>query len=77
VVEDPQADEQIYELRDAILSFEPETSRQRLSDEMKDDVRRLIELRWTLVEEACTSLNVPLVSLYVDTEVTARFLALR
>jgi hypothetical protein len=32
---------------------------------MKGEVRRLIELRWTLVGEATTSLNVPLVSVLV------------
>ena len=66
VVEDPGAEQLIYQLQDAILILAPETSQQRaLSDEMKDEVRRLIELRWTLVEEATTSLNVPLVSVLV------------
>ena len=32
---------------------------------MKGEVRRLIELRWTLVEEATASLNVPLLSALV------------
>ena len=63
LVDDPRAEQLIYQLQDAILALEPDTSRQRtLSGEMKEDVRRLIELRWTLVEEASTSLNVPLVS---------------
>jgi hypothetical protein len=66
VVEDPRAEQLIYRLQDAILMLAPETSQQRaLSDEMKDEVRRLIELRWTLVEEATTSLNVPLVVVLV------------
>ena len=66
LVDDPQAEQLIYQLQDAILGLAPETSRQRaLSDEMKDEVRRLIELRWTLVEEASTSLNIPLVSVLV------------
>jgi hypothetical protein len=66
VVEDPRAEQLIYQLQDAILALAPETSQQRaLSDEMKDEVRRLIELRWTLIEEATTSLNVPLVVVLV------------
>jgi hypothetical protein len=66
VMDDPQAEQLIYRLQDAILALVPETSRQRtLDEEMKGEVRRLIELRWTLVEEATTSLNVPLVSVLV------------
>ena len=66
IVDDPRAEQLIYQLQDAVLALEPETSRQRaLTDEMKGEVRRLIELRWTLVEEATTSLNVPLVSVLV------------
>ena len=66
VVDDPRAEELIYRLQDAILALAPESSRQRaLSDEMKGEVRRLIELRWTLVEEATASLNVPLLSVLV------------
>jgi hypothetical protein len=65
-MDDPQADQLIYRLQDAILALVPETCRQRtLDEEMKGEVRRLIELRWTLVEEATTSLNVPLVSVLV------------
>jgi len=66
VVDDPRAEQLLYQLQDAILALAPETSRQRsFSDEMKGEVRRLIELRWTLVEEATTSLNVPLVTVLV------------
>jgi hypothetical protein len=66
VVDDPRAEQLIYQLQDAILALAPDTSRTRaLSDEIKGEVRRLIELRWTLVEEATTSLNVPLVSVLV------------
>jgi hypothetical protein len=66
VVDDPQAEQLLNQLQDAVLALAPETSRQRaLSDEMKSQVRRLIELRWTLVEEATTSLNVPLVTVLV------------
>ena len=66
VVDDPRAEQLIYRLQDAILTLVPETSRERtLDDEMKGEVRRLIELRWTLVEEATASLNVPLVSVLV------------
>ena len=50
----------------ATLALAPETSKQRaLSDELKSEVRRVIELRWALVEEATTSLNVPLVTVLV------------
>lgn len=56
----------MYRLQNAILALAPENSRQRaLGDETKTEVQRLIELRWTLVEEATTSLNVPLVSVLV------------
>jgi hypothetical protein len=66
VVDDPRAEQLLYQLQDAILALAPETSRQRsFSDEMKGEIRRLIELRWTLVEEATTSLNVPLVTVLV------------
>jgi len=66
VVDDPRAEQLLYQLQDAILALAPETARQRsFSDEMKGEVRRLIELRWTLVEEATTSLNVPLVTVLV------------
>jgi hypothetical protein len=62
VMDDPQAEQLIYRLQDAILALVLETCRQRALDkEMEGEVRRLIELRWTLVEEATTSLNVPLV----------------
>ncbi|HEX5327074.1 MAG TPA: hypothetical protein VFW75_10440 [Acetobacteraceae bacterium] len=63
IVNDPRAEQLIYRLQDAILMLAPEGSRDRaLADEMKGEIRRLIELRWTLVEEATTSLNVPLLS---------------
>jgi hypothetical protein len=66
IVDDPRAEQLIYQLQDTVLALGPETSRQRaLADEMKGEIRRLIELRWTLVEEATTSLNVPLVSVLV------------
>lgn len=66
VVDDPRAEQLIYRLQDAVLVLAPENSRQRaLDDEMKSEIRRLIELRWTLVEEATTSLNVPLLSVLV------------
>jgi len=66
VVDDPRAEQLIYQLQNAILSLAPESSQQRaLSDEMKGEVRRLIELRWTLIEEGTTSLNVPLVTVLV------------
>jgi hypothetical protein len=66
VVDDPRAEQLIYQLQNVVLSLAPEDSRQRaLSDEMKGGVRRLIELRWTLIEEATTSLNVPLVTVLV------------
>ncbi len=66
VVDDPRAEELMYRLQNAILALAPENSRQRaLGDETKTEVQRLIELRWTLVEEATTSLNVPLVSVLV------------
>jgi hypothetical protein len=65
-VDDPRAERLIYQLQNAVLSLAPESSQQRaLSDEMKGEVRRLIELRWTLVEEGTTSLNVPLVTVLV------------
>ena len=66
VVDDPRAEQLIYQLQNAVLSLAPESSQQRaLSDEMKGEVRRLIELRWTLIEEGTTSLNVPLVTVLV------------
>jgi hypothetical protein len=66
VVEDPRAEQLIYQLQDAILALTPENSRERaLSDEMKTQVRRLIELRWILVEEATPSVNVPLLTILV------------
>jgi hypothetical protein len=66
IVDDPRAEQLIYQLQNVVLSLAPENSRQRaLSDEMKSGVRRLIELRWTLIEEATTSLNVPLVTVLV------------
>lgn len=66
IVNDPRAEQLIYRLQDAILTLVPEGSRERaLADEMKGEVRRLIELRWTLVEEATESLNVPLLSVLV------------
>lgn len=65
-VDDPRAERLLYQLQDAILALTPETSRERtLADEMKSEVRKLIELRWTLVEEATTSLNVPLMTVLV------------
>ena len=58
VVDDPRAEQLIYQLHNAVLSLAPESSQQRaLSDEMKGEVRRLIELRWTLIEEGTTSLT--------------------
>ena len=66
VVDDPRAEELMYRLQNAILALTPENSRQRaLADETKTEVQRLIELRWTLIEEATTSLNVPLASVLV------------
>ncbi len=66
VVDDPRAEELIYRLQNAILALAPENSRQRvLGDVTRSEVQRLIELRWTLVEEATTSLNFPLVSVLV------------
>jgi hypothetical protein len=66
VVDDPQAEKLVYRLQDAVLAISPESSQQRaLADEMKGEVRRLIELRWTLIEEATASLNVPLLSVLV------------
>jgi hypothetical protein len=66
VVDDPRAEQLIYQLQNAVLSLAPESSQQRaLSDEMKGEVRRLIELRWTLIEEGTTSLNIPLVTVLV------------
>jgi hypothetical protein len=66
VADDPRAEQLIYQLQNAVLSLAPESSQQRaLSDEMKGEVRRLIELRWTLIEEGSTSLNVPLVTVLV------------
>jgi hypothetical protein len=63
VVEDPEAEQLLYQLQGAILGFMPEGPKQRaLSDELKAEVRRLIELRWSLVEQAAESLNVPLLS---------------
>ncbi|MBV9724084.1 MAG: hypothetical protein JO299_02815 [Gammaproteobacteria bacterium] len=63
IVEDPQAEQLLYQLQSAILAFMPEDPRKRaLSDELKTEVRRLIELRWTLVEEAAESPNIPLLS---------------
>jgi hypothetical protein len=65
-VDDPQAEQLIYEVQDAILALAPDNPRQRaLSEEMKGEVRRLIELRWLLVEEATASLNVPLLCVLV------------
>ncbi|HSU04158.1 MAG TPA: hypothetical protein VLI93_01175 [Acetobacteraceae bacterium] len=66
VVEDPAAEQLIDQAQDAILALTPESSRQRtLSDELKGGIRRLIEQRWTLVEEAAGSLNVPFLSVLV------------
>jgi hypothetical protein len=66
VRDDPRAEQLIYQLQNAVLSLAPESPQQRaLSDEMKGEVRRLIELRWTLIEEGATSLNVPLVTVLV------------
>lgn len=63
VVEDSAAEQLLYQLQAEILGFVPDDLKQRaLSDELKAEVRRLIELRWTLVEQAAESLNVPLLS---------------
>ena len=62
VVDDPQAEQLIYGLQDSILSLAPQNPRQTaLIDELRGEVRRFIELRWTLVGEATSSLNIPLV----------------
>ena len=66
IVDDPRAEQLIYQVQDTILGLLPDNPKQRaLSDELRSEVRRLIELRWILVEEASTSLNVPLVSVLV------------
>jgi hypothetical protein len=66
LVDDPQAERLLLQLQNAVLVLAPETSTQRaLSDELENQIRRVIELRWTLVEEATTSLNVPLVTVLV------------
>src|SRR5215469_9708764 len=47
VVDDPRAEQLLYQLQDAVLALAPETSKQRaLSDELKSEIRRVIELRW-------------------------------
>ena len=66
VVADPEAERMIYELQDSILALTPQNSRQRaLNEELRGEVRRFIELRWILVEEATPSLNIPLLGVVV------------
>ena len=66
MVEDPQAEQLLYEIQDAILGLPSDTIRQRaLDDELKSEVRQLIAQRWTLIEDATGSLNVPIFCILV------------
>lgn len=66
VVEDRRAEDLLEQVRDQILSFAPASERLRvLAGEAKDGIRKLIEQRWTLVEDSASSLNLPFLGILV------------
>ena len=66
MVADRQAARLIWQVQEEILALAPDNLRQRaLFDQTRNEVRKLIEERWTLLEDAKGSLNRPLVGVLV------------